>query len=246
MEVTQIDALLRLIIAHLLADFIFQSDKIVKEKKKGLFSKYFYIHIFIVGFLTYLIYAQWSNWLAPALMIGFHAAIDLFRIKNIVKNPGGFLLDQMLHFLSILFIWIIVTDNTFSGVFHYLINTEIGNPVFIIIIAYLLISLPTSILIGQMTMKWQKEISVEDSESLTSAGKWIGIIERLLIMTFILIGQWAPIGFLLAGKSVFRFGDLNRSGERKKTEYILLGTLLSFTTAIIIGILAIALMGNRF
>lgn len=38
MEILQLDVLLKLLIAHLLADFIFQSDKIVEEKNKGLSS----------------------------------------------------------------------------------------------------------------------------------------------------------------------------------------------------------------
>jgi Protein of unknown function (DUF3307) len=37
MEVQQLDILLRLIIAHLLADFVFQTDAVVNSKKgKGL------------------------------------------------------------------------------------------------------------------------------------------------------------------------------------------------------------------
>lgn len=36
------------------------------------------------------------------------------------------------------------------------------------------------------------------------------------------------VGFLLAAKSVFRFGDLRDDQDRKRTEYVLIGTLLSF------------------
>jgi hypothetical protein len=40
------------------------------------------------------------------------------------------------------------------------------------------------------------------------------------------------VGFLIAAKSVFRFGDLKESKDRKLTEYILVGTLVSFGLAI--------------
>ena len=242
MEILQLDVLLKLLIAHLLADFIFQTDKIVKEKKKGLSSRLFYLHIFIVGLLTYLLYAQWTNWWAPLLIMVMHAAIDLLKIKINLKNSCGFITDQLLHIISILILWILVTSNTVLGVWGSLIIIELSNNALIIILAYLIVSIPASVLIGQMTRKWQKEISKEDDESLSNAGKWIGIIERLLILTFIIIGQWAPLGFLLAGKSIFRFGDLNKSGERKKTEYILIGTLLSFTFSIFIGLLTCQIM----
>ena len=80
--------------------------------------------------------------------------------------------------------------------------------------------------------KWSLE---EDNseDSLESAGKYIGILERLFV--FILLNQWSAIGLLIAAKSVFRFGDLSRAKDRKLTEYILIGTLISFGLAIFIG-----------
>ncbi len=101
---------------------------------------------------------------------------------------------------------------------------------------YILTSLPSGVLAGYLTKTWQEELETDEKESLKNAGKWIGIIERILILTFILINEWAPIGFLLAAKSVFRFGDLKEGKDHKKTEYILIGTLLSFTFAIFLGL----------
>ncbi|MGD9200946.1 MAG: DUF3307 domain-containing protein, partial [Chitinispirillia bacterium] len=74
------------------------------------------------------------------------------------------------------------------------------------------------------------------AKGLEDAGKWIGIIERVLIFTFIIVNQLNVIGFLIAAKSVFRFGDLKDSTDQKKTEYIIIGTFLSFTIAICIGL----------
>ena len=53
----------------------------------------------------------------------------------------------------------------------------------------------------------------------------------------ILLNQFAAIGFLLAAKSVFRFGDLRQSEDKKLTEYVMLGTLTSFALTIAIGLL---------
>jgi hypothetical protein len=41
----------------------------------------------------------------------------------------------------------------------------------------------------------------------------------------------------MAAKSIFRFGDLTKSNDRKLTEYVLIGTLTSFGTAIGTGFL---------
>lgn len=84
---------------------------------------------------------------------------------------------------------------------------------------------------------WSSElINAAAQDSLQKAGTYIGMLERLLIWLFILVGRWEGVGFLLAAKSVFRFGDLKESNDRKLTEYILIGTLLSFTWAILIGL----------
>ena len=47
------------------------------------------------------------------------------------------------------------------------------------------------------------------------------------------------IGFLLAAKSIFRFGEFTKPSEVKNTEYVMIGTLSSFAIAIILGALAL-------
>jgi hypothetical protein len=52
------------------------------------------------------------------------------------------------------------------------------------------------------------------------------------------------IGFLLAAKSVFRFGELTKAKEVKITEYVLIGALSSFTIAILIGAVALKVLSK--
>lgn len=73
------------------------------------------------------------------------------------------------------------------------------------------------------------------SSGLKDAGKYIGMLERLFVFLFVLTNFWEGIGFLLAAKSIFRFGDLKDNNDVKLTEYILIGTLLSFGSAIVIA-----------
>lgn len=71
-------------------------------------------------------------------------------------------------------------------------------------------------LIALAIKSWRLDIPKE-REPLYKAGRWIGILERLLVFVFVLLGQYAAIGFLLAAKSIFRFGDLREA----KTKAIL-------------------------
>ena len=58
---------------------------------------------------------------------------------------------------------------------------------------------------------------------------------NFLAYSFILGGHLEAIGFLVAAKSVFRFGEIKDPQNREEAEYILIGTLLSFVIAITVG-----------
>lgn len=60
-------------------------------------------------------------------------------------------------------------------------------------------------------------------------GKLIGQLERFLIFLFVMTGQIEGVGFLVAAKSVFRFGELSDHKNRLEAEYITIGTLMSFS-----------------
>ena len=54
-------------------------------------------------------------------------------------------------------------------------------------------------------------------------------MERFLVLTFILLGRFDAAGLTIAAKSLLRFKD----NEKLKTEYVLIGTLLSITIAVV-------------
>ena len=87
--------------------------------------------------------------------------------------------------------------------------------------------------------KWLKDIP--DISGLPSGGKWIGYLERLLIVVFVITGNISGVGFLMTAKSVFRFGDVSK-GDLRLTEYMLLGTLLSFSIALAAGFMLVAVI----
>jgi hypothetical protein len=61
-------------------------------------------------------------------------------------------------------------------------------------------------------------------------GATIGILERVLIVVFVLTGTEAAIGFVVAAKTLARFRLLD---DRDFAEYYLLGTLASVAVAIV-------------
>lgn len=70
---------------------------------------------------------------------------------------------------------------------------------------------------------------------MEKAGFWIGCLERIFVYSFLLTGYTEAIALLVAAKSIFRFGEIKDPGKRKETEYILIGSLLSFGLAMVTG-----------
>jgi hypothetical protein len=77
---------------------------------------------------------------------------------------------------------------------------------------------------------------------LRGGGRLIGWLERSLIFLLFIIGQPGGIGFLVAAKSILRFEESKREAIG---EYVLIGTLFSFTLAILFTHLTIRLLGVK-
>ena len=80
----------------------------------------------------------------------------------------------------------------------------------------------------------ERRDKIPDAESLANAGKWIGIIERIIILIFVLLSQYSAIGLLVAAKGIIRFNEKDR--PEIKTEYLVIGTLMSMGLAIVTGL----------
>lgn len=231
--------LIKLLLGHLIGDFILQPDGWVKDKElRKHRSPKLYLHVLIHGLLAWLLIFDLLFWL-PALIIAVsHFAIDLAKIH--FQKPGNrtawLILDQSLHLAIIAAIWIVYESPGLNiAAFHQ-------EDVLIILTAALFLTNPSSVIIKTTISQWTPDTFYTVSSSLPDAGKFIGFLERLLVLTFILYNHWEAVGFLLAAKSVFRFGNLKESHDRKLTEYVLIGTLLSFGIAIAIALLTSALI----
>ena len=231
--------LVKLLCAHLCSDFIFQTDAINKGKRepgaKGI--GYQLLHCVIHAVVSYLFVADWSCWQIPVVIFLSHFIIDMTKCKLNKDSVAIFLADQFVHIVVIGLLWFLIYGG--SDVLTCL-DGVCMTKVWLIGMAYILMLKPSSILLSLFLDKWTP--ASPNIQSLPNAGQWIGYIERILILTFILIGSIEGVGFLLAAKSVFRFGELNKAKEIRTTEYVLIGTLASFTIAILTGLVVTHLL----
>ncbi len=216
---------IKFILAHLAGDFLFQADNWIDDKKeKKHKSPYLYWHLLIHSVLL-LVTLQFNlhYWKGIVLIIISHYIIDVIKLNlnEKINLRTLFFGDQILHFI------IIMVAVHFYYPFTIDISSVYSIDSLLLITFVLITTYVSSIVIKILLSKWKM-----DNESPNQAGKYIGILERLFIFCFVILNYWEGIGFLLAAKSVFRFSDLSKAEDRSLTEYILIGTLLSFGIAI--------------
>ncbi|WP_299061115.1 DUF3307 domain-containing protein [uncultured Polaribacter sp.] len=227
---------LKFLLAHILGDFVLQSNKWVKDKEeKKIKSSKLYLHISIHALLLLILLEFKLNtyWLGLLVIVSIHFIIDLLKLyfQNDKTKRNWFFIDQLLHIIVLL-----LTTSIYQSL-HIDFAKIFTQQNLLLIVALFLVTNVSGVIIKVFITQWSPETKINNDDSLAKAGRYIGILERLFVFIFILTNHWEAIGFLLAAKSVFRFGDLTSSKDRKLTEYILIGTLLSFGFAIIIGIL---------
>ena len=205
---------------------------IAKEKKK-IKAWQLYIHALIHFALIILLIWQ-KEFIKWALLLSVvHLITDILKLyfqKDETKRMW-FFIDQGLHFVLIILVW--------SWSQSILIIPEIiqDEKFLLLITCVYALTQPVSVIVRNIISRWTPDTNSGNSNSLANAGNFIGILERLFVFAFVITGNWDAIGFLLAAKSVFRFGDLKESKDRKLTEYVLIGTLLSFGVAISVGVI---------
>lgn len=242
---------LKLFLAHVLGDFVFQPDKWVKKKaEKKHKSTYLYLHVATHALVMILLFKfDFSYWKAFLLISLSHLIIDITKthLYGRINKKTLFWSDQLAHCVVILLA--VYSYEPYAIPWQLLLSDE----TMLFALAISCVTLVSSIIIKQSLASWgleaqqdtPKEPAVKgivqkkssEKDSLTNAGKYIGYLERLFLFCFILMDQWQAIGFLIAAKSIFRFSDLSTAKDRKLTEYVLIGTLLSFGLALLISLL---------
>jgi len=231
--------LIPFLLIHILCDFYLQPKKWVNAKQQNTYrAPELYLHSLLHGIAL----------LVPAIVLdfGWHSTVCLVAVVAIshffidlwkVSTPNGnqlsyFVIDQALH-VSVLaaFSFYMVDGLTIVTV----IKHDKFSNVIMIVVAYLLILKPTSIVIGSILKKYPISDLNSDASGLVAGGMLIGYLERVLILTFTLVGSYAAVGFVLAAKSIFRFGELNKSDDRSMTEYVLIGSLVSVVITTLLG-----------
>lgn len=229
--------LIKLILAHLLTDFVLQPRAWVEDRNQNHFASVkLYWHVLLTAAVAY-VFTGWQYWLAALIIFVTHLLIDGWKSYR-PQRIRYFLIDQLLHLAVILGCWLLTFgDAAFFRQLRQGLHMDVHS--WVLLAAFVFVTNPAGILIGVLTSEWSKKID-DPENSLVNAGKWIGIAERIIVLILVLQNQYSAIGLLVAAKGIIRFSEKDR--QEVKTEYLVIGTLLSIGIAIVTG-LAVKVLG---
>lgn len=223
-----------LLLAHVLADFTFQPAWMVR-RKGNLFV--LLLHVLLVfAFTTALLGGVWQVGLVVALA---HFLIDAVKAwllpERLRQSLTAFLADQAAHLATLIAAALWWPGAVAMGTWADW-AAEAAPLVFLLAGLILTVSAGGHA-VGALTRRFTAELP--NGTGLAEAGRVIGQLERGLILLLVLIDQPAGIGFLIAAKSVLRF---DTQAHQKAGEYVIIGTLASFTWALAMAYATRALM----
>ncbi len=213
--------------AHMLADFIFQPDWMVAQKRR---PSILLLHAVIVFALTAT--ALGGSLLLAAAVGLAHLAIDAVKVYATPRRHRDrlwpYLGDQSAHLITIALAAYLMPEAFSRGVWaeH---TQDLLAPMALLsgLIAATFAGGPA---VGGLMTRYKAQAQ---PDGLDNAGRIIGLLERALIYLMVMVGDPIGIGFLIAAKSILRFDTASQS--REISEYVIIGTLASFGWALTIA-----------
>lgn len=210
-----------LIFAHILADFLFQTNGMIAHKSKpGVLL----LHAGIVLLTAAGALGQWDALPLFVLAVA-HLVIDAIKVWGKLTSLSAFLIDQIAHLGTITAVAWYAPDLWATGAWGALVWPL---PVMAVLAGLLTATRAGGFAIGLLMQPHALRIR---SQGLKHGGRTIGLLERGLVFVLIVGGLPLGVGFLVAAKSVLRFGTATR--DQRSAEYVIIGTLASFGWAIL-------------
>jgi uncharacterized protein DUF3307 len=209
-----------LLAGHCLADFCLQTEAMVRGKRTSLaWLLYHGLQVFLAHLGALLVWRfEWQS-LTWALAAAFaHVLTDQCKAMADRRWPRlehrWFVLDQALH---LAFLVLLSSLEPGDG------SRQVERAAWYLA-AYAFCVHGGSALVGMALGP-----KVNDEVAPEGKGQRIGILERVIVLTLVLLDQWSAIGFILTAKSVARFSKLDK--DQLFAERYLVGTLASVIVA---------------
>ncbi|MCI0451400.1 MAG: DUF3307 domain-containing protein [Candidatus Latescibacteria bacterium] len=237
---TQSYVIVALVAAHLLGDFVLQSKRMADRKTR---PHVLIAHASIVALLSYILVGARFVWQVPAVVLATHALIDFIKVKSKRRGLVAFSIDQLAHAAVIVVLAYRIVPTT-TPLFWADRFGSIAFDALIVVSGAILATVVAGVVISKAIAPFQNQLAGSpETSGFLAGGSTIGRLERFLIFVLVLMGETGAIGFLVAAKSLLRFGEL-RHGDRKEAEYVIIGTMWSFACGLVVALATRAMIGR--
>jgi hypothetical protein len=247
---------LALYFAHLVTDFVLQSDSVVTGKKQGSWRSYLW-HGFLYYATTLVVVVIMNPNLVRIrrfeivviALCAVHLVLDRTKIglvnaKWVGDGVKSFAADQILHLLTVIGATVLINRPSWQAVLPYLDEIrEAQDKILLVAVIYALVVFGSGYFIRYLISPLWITVSEDSSghhDEVVNAGLYIGWLERFLALTAIFLQSPGTVGLIFAAKSIARYPELKSPG--KFVEYFLIGTLLSISMAILGGIILLKIL----
>jgi len=225
---TSLHLIIALVAAHLLADFVFQSKRMAERKRNPLVLL---AHAGVAGALAYLLTGAWRVWEIPVVIAVTHGLIDFIKVRLNRKGLLLFTIDQIAHVAVIVVLarWLQLAPFVLHWVARF---GDRVSSMLIVMSGAITVTVVSGVVVENFVKSLQTPESGVGNSGFPTGGARIGQLERILVFILFLIGQPGAIGFLVAAKSILRFGELKE--DRREAEYVIIGTMWSLVCALLV------------
>lgn len=222
-----------MILAHLVGDYVLQWDKLAAWKSREL--KGVVAHCLIVSLVTLLFALPFDPfWWQGVLFIStahlFIDAIQLY-VKLPVPALGRFLLDQLAHFAVIFIALAMGGYLPATTLTTGLVSATQSEKMMVFVLGYAFVTMPAWVLV-KFTSYGLVQGTAPEFPGRTN--KYLEILERILMTTFVLLGQYFLVPLVILPRLSMEWSDVQ---EHDNTTLYLVALLSSITLAVSVGLL---------
>jgi hypothetical protein len=250
-----------LVLAHVIADFLLQGRNTARKKDQGRLSGYILHAVLVLGTFLVLFAQMLHPRLVLTLTVLSLLHIGQDAIKGFITRKLGscseaivFLVDQGLHLLVLLCYWVYwlpingslpVVRWSLAGVlpepgrswFMQTILPMLNEDLVITLAIFIAVIYGGAVFVRKILDTSPVSLSADNERSIgriLDTGRYIGMVERMILLIFIAMDAFGAVAFVLTAKSIARYQELN---QKEFAEYYLVGTLSSTAVALLGGVL---------
>lgn len=233
-----------ILLSHLFGDYILQWDTLSRWKGEALGGVL--VHGAVVLAVTWLFSLPFDlTWWPWALFIGLtHTLIDGLELplrKRLALSNSGtaamifLVVDQLLHLTIISFALVQSGYLELPSLSADILAALTNNRLLTYFLGYAFLTMPAWILVEFLVYGLIKGTAPDFSQAVKN--KYISILERGLIATFVVLGQFILVPLVAAPRVLLEWNQLERSQPDNQRSRLFVAELLaSVTVAVVIGL----------